>query len=124
MPDLLKSGSDWLADQQKSFVSQAVTYKRGSDSVAVAATIGRTVFEIDAGDGQFERFEARDYLIHAADLVLDSTTVEPKRGDRIEEMQASTTFVYEVMSPANQPVWRYSDAYRKRLRIHTKLISP
>jgi len=32
------------------------------------------------------------------------------------------TFIYEVMAPGNEPPWRYSDPYRRTLRIHTKLI--
>jgi hypothetical protein len=31
-------------------------------------------------------------------------------------------FVYEVNAPGGQPPWRYSDPYRKALRIHTKHI--
>ena len=48
----------------------AVTYVRDLEQVPVQATIGKTEFEIDDGSGIVERFQSRDYLIHAADLVL------------------------------------------------------
>jgi len=120
--DMLKDGSDWLQDQQKAHVAQMVTYSRGGQQLSISATIGRTEFDVDPGDGFGVRVEARDYLIHAADLVLGGVTVKPQRGDRIRETRADgDTAVYEVMSPADgEPVWRYSDDYRRRLRIHTK----
>ena len=46
----------------------------------------------------------------------------PQRGDRVRETQGATVFVYEVTAPGKEPCWRYSDAYRKTLRIHTKQI--
>jgi hypothetical protein len=46
----------------------------------------------------------------------------PERGDVIRETQATRTFVYEVMAPGKEPPWRWSDVYRKLLRIHTKQI--
>ena len=62
------------------------------------------------------RYESRDFLITASDLVLTGTLVLPERGDEIID----DCFVYEVMAPANEPEWRYSDSFRNTLRIHTK----
>ena len=122
MPDLLKTASDWLADQQKTHASRTVTYQRGVDSVQVQAVIGRTVFEVDDGVGVIQKVESRDFLIQAADLILAGWTVLPERGDRIQETEGTTTYVYEVMAPGGEPAWRYSDPYRKTLRIHTKQV--
>ncbi len=119
MPDLLQTGSDWLADQMKANASQSVTYSRGIASNIVQSTIGRTVFEVSSDLGIVERWEARDYLIQAADLTLG----EPRRGDQIRETQGSQTFVYEVLAPGNEPAFRFSDPYRKTYRIHTKLVA-
>lgn len=66
------------------------------------------------------RVESRDYLITTADLMLDGSATLPQRGDCIRETQGSLVFVYEVMAPGNEPPWRYSDPYRRALRIHTK----
>ena len=123
MANFLRTGSDWLADQHKAHASQSVTYKRGVDTVILAATIGQTLFDVESGEGQHESYEARDYLILAADLVLAAVQVEPQRGDRIDEVVGEITYTYEVMAPGTEPVFRYSDGFRKRLRIHTKLIT-
>jgi len=122
VPDLHKIGSDWLQDRQKTWASRRVVYSRGAHQVELSATIGRTDFEIDSGDGFPIRTSTRDFLIHAADLVLDGVTVKPERHDRIQETDVDgSTILYEVMTPAeNEPVWSYSDAYRRRLRVHTK----
>ena len=122
MADLLEQASAWLQNQLKRHASRMVIYERGVDTVDVQATIGRTVFQIDNGYGVLERTETRDYLITAADLVLVGSTTVPQRGDRIRETQGGTTYVYEVMAPGKEPAWRYSDAYRRTLRIHTKQI--
>ena len=62
------------------------------------------------------------FLILAAELILDSKQVLPQRGDRIRETQGGVTFVYEVTAPGKEPCWRYSDPYRKTLRIHSKQV--
>ncbi|HHK41649.1 MAG TPA: hypothetical protein ENJ50_04445 [Planctomycetaceae bacterium] len=122
MADLLETGSNWLQDQRTQHMSRTVTYERGIDTVSLSATVGRTVFEIDDGRGVIQRHEARDFLVLADDLVLAGSKTLPQAGDRVRETQGTTVFVYEVMAPGNEPVWRYSDPYRKTLRIHTKHI--
>ena len=78
MTDLLESASNWLEDQRTRHATRTVTYRRGAlgsggPSVDVLATIGRTEFEVDDGAGALVKVESRDYLILAADLVLDSS---------------------------------------------------
>ena len=123
MADLLETGSNWLQGQRKKHAAREVTYQRGVNSVAVQATVGRTVFEQDDGGGVIVRTEIRDYLIDAVDLVLGGQAVLPERGDRIEETEGGKRYAYEVMPLGSEPHWRYSDPYRKTLRIHTKHIA-
>jgi len=120
--DLLEQSSAWLEDQREKFMSRTVIYQRGADTVEVTATIGQTVFAVDNGEGAALQVESRDYLIRAAHLVLDGGPVLPRRGDRIQELQDGVMFTYEIMAPGDEPVWRYSDPYRRTLRIHTKQI--
>ena len=120
MADLLEQSSDWLDGQRKKHLAKAVTYCRGQAEVEVLATVGRTTFEIESSTGVSERFEARDFVITAADLVLDGVVVMPERGDRIKETAGSQTLVYEVVGPGSEPCWRYSDPYRLAIRVHTK----
>ena len=123
MTDLLQQGSEWLEEQRTRYAASTVQYVRGSRSVEIAATIGRTTFEVDDGYGVLVRHQSRDFLALAADLVLEGELVLPERGDRIRETQGQQVFVYEVMAPGKEPCWRYSDPYRKTLRIHTQQIA-
>ena len=121
--NLFETGASWLADQLKTHASVDVTYARGADQVMVKATIGKTEFEIDDGSGVIVRIQSRDFLIHAADLILAGTETLPVAGDLIRETQGANTFVYEVMAPGNSPPYHYSDPFRKLLRIHSKHVA-
>jgi len=123
MPDLLQTGSDWLTDQLKAHASRPVVYQRGTEQVTVQATVGRTLLKLDDGYGGVRmEWTDRDFLVHASDLVLGGSQTLPERGDLIREMQGGKTFVYEVLAPGKEPAWRWSDPFRKVLRIHTKLV--
>ena len=122
MTDLLQQGSDWLEAKRTQHASRVVTYARGAQSVEVSATIGKTTFEVDDGYGVLVRHESRDFLILTADLVLDAEQALPQRGDRVRETQGQQVFVYEVSAPGKEPCWRYSDPYRKTLRVHTQQV--
>ena len=123
MADMLEQGATWLDDQRHQHMTRAVTYVRGTSTVDVQATIGRTVFEQVDEFGVVTKTESRDYLIRTADIVLNGLATLPTRGDQIRETDGTSTFVYEVLSPGDEPVFRYSDPYRKALRIHTKHIA-
>jgi hypothetical protein len=123
MPNLFEQGAAWLAGKLQAHGSAEVVYQRGAAQVALRATIGKTEFEIDDGSGIVERIQSRDYLIQAADLVLGGSETLPLPGDQIHETQGDTVFVYEVMSPGKEPCWRYSDPFRKLLRVHAKYVA-
>lgn len=127
MADLLQKGLAWLDDQRHAHMTRSVLYVRDTENasyiVELFATIGRTEFEQVDEFGIVHRLQSRDFLIRAADLVLNSALALPKAGDRVRETVGTQTFVYEVMAPGGEPPWRYSDPYRKALRIHTKHVS-
>lgn len=108
-------------------MTRTVTYERGSDSVELQATLGETVFEQADDYGVIHKIEARDFIIRTGDLVLDSAQTLPVVGDRIRDADGSQEFIYEVMAPGSasggEPPFRYSDPYRKAIRIHTKRVS-
>lgn len=120
MTDLLETASRWLDDQRTRHLTRPVEYRRGTDAVALAATVGRTVFEQADEYGIIHRTESRDYLVLTTDLVLSGVQTAPRAGDRIRETDREQVFVYEVMAPGTEPPYRYSDPYRRTLRIHTK----
>lgn len=123
MADLLERGEAWLDDQRHQHMTGTVTYGRGDDTVDVQATVGRTVFEQADDYGIVQKTESRDYLIRTKDLVLDGQTRLPQRGDLVREKDGDSTFVYEVLAPGSEPPFRYSDPYRRTLRIHTKHVA-
>lgn len=120
MSDLLEQGSAWLDDQRTRHLTRPVEYRRGTDAVTLAATVGRTVFEQTDDYGILHRTESRDYLVLTTDLVLSGVPTVPRAGDRIRETDGEQVFVYEVMAPGTEPPYRYSDPYRRTLRIHTR----
>lgn len=123
MGDLLEQGAQFLDDQRHAHMAHPVVYHRGASSVELSATIGQTTFEQDYEFAGIQRIQSRDFLVRTGDLVLDSAEVLPVAGDQIRETQGEQVFVYEVMAPGSEPPFRYSDPYRKALRIHTKHIA-
>ena len=118
MPDLLGNAMRWLEAQRRKHLTVPVIYRLGDQSVELPATIGRTVFKVSDDYGRYQYIESRDYLVTAADLVLNGETTLPESGDEIVENGQ----IYEVMAPNGEPEWRYSDSSRQCLRIHTKHI--
>ncbi len=123
MGDLLEQGAAFLDDQRHRHMSRPVVYRRGTDEKEVQATIGRTEFEQADEAGLIHRVESRDFLIRATDLDLGAGPIQPRAGDQVREMQGSQGLVYEVNAPGGQPPWRYSDPYRRVMRVHTKFVS-
>lgn len=123
MADLLEQGAAFLDDRRHTHLTRTVTYERGVSSVDVAATVGRTVFEQADESGFIRKVESRDFLVRRTDLILDGSAALPKAGDRVRDTDGSQTQVYEVMAPGGEPPFRYSDPYRKVLRIHTKHVA-
>jgi len=116
----LQQGLDWLEEQRKAHLSRTVTYRRGASTVEVLATVGATRFEADDGSGMVIEMESRDYLIAAADLVLDGQQVQPERGDQVLETRDGVTHVYEVMDLGPEKHFVTCDPDGRTLRIHTK----
>ena len=122
MRNMLETSSNWLETMRDRHTTVEVAYGRDPDSVDLSATIGRTVFEIDNGRGVLEKIESRDFLVLRKELILGGNPVLPERGDKVRETKDGTVYVYEVMAPGKEPHYRYSDPYRKTLRIHTKQV--
>lgn len=122
MGDLLDRGSAFLDDQRYRHLSRTVLYRRGAEEKEVQATTGRTEFEQADDAGLIHRVESRDFLIRAADLDLGAGPPLPRAGDQVRETNGTQVFVFEVNAPGGQPPFRYSDPYRRVLRVHTKHI--
>ena len=123
MGDFLDKAEERLSGLLKKFASRKVRYSRKMASGEVDATVGKTEFEAFSPEtGLVVHAETRDYLIQAADLVLNGERVLPEVGDRIREELAGKTIVCEVMAPQGQPQFRWCDPSRTTLRVHAKQV--
>lgn len=120
MADLLQKGLQFLESQRQQHLAQEVTYKRGVDTVQVLATFGKTTYEVEEAEGIKVGAEVIDFLISAADLVLQDQPIRPQYGDQILVTGQGT---YEVLDLPGAGCYRYSDPYQMTFRIHTKLIA-
>jgi len=113
MADMLRTGAAWLEAQRKAHMTTDVIYTHqrvpGAVSTTVAATFGRTDYEVST-DEMTIGSHVWDFLITAADL-----SAEPEAGDIITAQGRR----YIVMRIAGE-AWRWSDAFRTTYRIHTR----
>lgn len=117
MADLLEDSSAWLAGMNRRYRGRSVVYARAGTSAEVTATVGKTAFEVPSDYGIPETLETRDYLIAVSDLAAFG---EPAPGDQVQETLNGQVEIFEVMAPASQPHFVFSDPYRQTFRIHTK----
>lgn len=124
MSDMLQNGVAWLGALMKAHCSRTVSYQRASQSVELVACLGRTIFRVSDGRGGEIRVQMTDWIVDAADLVLDGEVVEPEEGDCIVDGGGPAAAIYQVAAPpGDEPAWRTTDGYRARLRIHTELVT-
>ena len=106
-------------DRMRENAGRTITYARGADSVELTAVVGNAGHDQLEDAGMPVTAQSRDYIVKASDLVLDGTAVTPIAGDEITD--GTSTFV--VRSIGADAAWRYSDAARTTLRIHTVEVS-
>jgi len=114
--------NNWHAEFRKEQASRMVTYRRGSDTVDVAASIGRTEHQFIDEHGIVRIWQSRDYLILTEDLIIGGIQVEPAAGDVIEDTDINGDPINYKVMPMDEEASRYSDKYGKRLRVYTKRI--
>ena len=100
-----------------------ITYSRGASDVELTVVVGRTPFEQVNESGVVTRFESRDFLIPAAELILDAEQTLPATGDQIREEVGDEVHVYELLENDGKPHWHYSDQFRTTIRVHTKHVA-
>ncbi len=122
MTDLLEQGASWLDRMRVKHASRTVLYGRGTESVEVAATLGRTDYEVTDEYGATVRAVATDFLIAAEDLVLGGRVSLPAPGDSIRVTFGSDVLVFEVMDLGGSGHYRPAGPHRKTLRIHARQV--
>jgi hypothetical protein len=127
MSDLLKSGTQWLADQLMTHAAGTVEYWRGeSQPYPLQATTGRTLFKVEEEGVQKVVWTDKDFLFRADDLGLIGIN-EPQQGDRIREVVTLGNRTLErfflVAAPGGEQPYRNADGRDVIIRVHTKLLS-
>ena len=119
MADRLKNAAAWLEGQRLAHMASPGTYGRGESSVQVQATAAKTDVEQADAMGFTLESEIRDFLIGVGELVIDDASIEPEKDDWLEIELNGRTERYIVCEVGDE-VWRYSDPYRNRYRIHVR----
>lgn len=124
MTNLLQDGVTWLGTRLKAVAGLSVTYARGSDSVAVTASAAFHEYQIVDEEGFSASVLVRDYLLHAADLIIDGSVITPRAGDTITETINGVSQTFEVM-PLDERRREYEplDTDGVLLKLHTKRVA-
>jgi hypothetical protein len=118
---LMSRGMAMLARVAPVATGGRISISDGTNAVELDAGFGRSEFEIDTGVDPVRIEQSdRDFLVRAAELVLNGVRTEPRRGLRITVL--ATGELYDVAAPSNSKVYRKMDPAGTLLRIHTKLI--
>jgi hypothetical protein len=122
--NMLNEGREWLTEQLTANASVVVEYVRGESAIELLlATVGRSIFDEEDARGNLITVETRDYLVKTDNLIIDAIQSFPMEGDLIIETQADRAYTYRVLPVGAEPCYRFVDAGRFMLRIHTKLVS-
>jgi hypothetical protein len=92
-----------------------VVYSQGATTVTATAVPGNSPIISETTDGAIRTDKTQDWIFKAADLL----GVVPRRGDTV----TWGTRVFEVVQPAGERQYYYSDPYETIIRVHCKEIS-
>lgn len=111
----LESALDALWSSLSTATEASITYRRGGGvSVQLAAIPGRSMSEVDQGDGYVRTMQLNDFIVKRAELSLT-----PQPGDRIE--WASRKF--EVVHLAGERQYETLGPWSVLYRIHTREVA-
>lgn len=119
MSDMLSRAETAMGRIQKASASQTVTYQRLGQFVILQATVGASAMSMYDQNGTVIAFDSTDFLVHAADLLLNGKQVEPRRGDEV----IWNGNIYRVLSESQgERPYRDSGPDGTVLRIMTKRV--
>ena len=119
MANRLAEAATRIRQRLQECASSLVDYRRGSQSVRLAATIGRFTAPMVDQAGFALSVQVQDFLVTASELRLEGVAVTPQAGDRIT---ASDGAVFEVLEVPGEGCSRSTDGFDVGLRIHTKRV--
>jgi len=124
MASLLEKSTKLLAKTMLRSAGMAIVYRRGIHAVQLMAVPGRTLIDDYSLDGNPQTAIADDWILPAADLVLDGVETLPKDGDEIDVGDDNHRKTYRVLPAGGDRCFRFVDQARNLLRTHAKEIRP
>lgn len=115
---MLDTASAWLDAQLATSEGVTVRYARGIPNVDVTAVLGQTPVGFDLGGGVLQTWQTQDFFLTKSTLLLSGHQAYPEVGDEIT--YSGTTF--RVCNATDGRCYRYTDPYRRTMRVHTKEI--
>lgn len=85
--------------------------------------LGTSTFTTLTADGAVVSVRSQDFLVMTELYDFGDGPVEPARGDLVIRTEDDGDHTYELLDLPNEKSWRWSDAWRQRLRLHTKEIA-
>ncbi len=104
----------------RSVAGKTVTYRRGAQSVAWNVIVGQSDYTTTDDSGMPVSNQTRDFMGAGAELVLGGERIDPHVGDVIEESDGIRVRTHFVTALGDDQPWRWCDAGRSTLRVHTK----
>ena len=121
--NLLQDGATWLGQQLKAVAGVTITYTRGINAATgLTGTVTLARYETVDSEGFGIVALSRDYVLHAADLVVGGALIVPRAGDQITETILGTAQVFEVMALGELKESEPLDTDGLLLLIHTKKV--
>lgn len=116
--DLLAVGASWLTGQLKQFAGRSITYVRRHQRYEglTATHVSQEYTTVDQ-DNFATVIRLDDFLWTASDLPVD-----PRPGDRIEEVIGGVLQIFEVMALGDKPCWELQDSSGLLAIVHTKRV--
>lgn len=132
----LSESSEALANIVREQLSTPVIYSRFFTDKKVWESIegidaSLTVKRMKIVSNKYDRIDTQygvsivvyiyDFLLFPSDLILRNELILPEKKDRIQH----DSILYEVHpSDEQEPVYRYTSASKKMIRVHTRLMGP
>jgi len=101
-----------------------IVYQRGGElSGEIAATFGKTEFQVESAEGVRIEHTDRDFIFLMANLVVGGVLILPEKGDLITILGGPAGEVFEVLAPGGAQVYRACDPAGVLIRVHTKKVA-
>jgi hypothetical protein len=101
---------------------QAISYRRGADTVVLRAVIGQRTFESSEANGSRVQIISTDFLVDPSKLRIAGQEIKPERRDQIDRIVRGLAETYQPLPESVAPMWEWSDPEHTLLRIHCKKI--